>query len=300
MLTRERGNMVYVFVYGTLRRHESNHSLLKDASLVREQAWVEGILYETNKGYPALKEGNGTAYGEVYKIDSDILLKIDELEDFLEDREKNLFIRKLKEVETDTGTREAFVYYSEDKALFQEEIPSGDWKVHQFLKEKPESTLYFAYGSCMDDDRFKKAQVDHHFKDCLGAGVLEGYTMKYLFQVHDGGRGDIIEDGGTMEGVVYDIPKEAVEYLFTREGVTPGWYRAAFIDLLINGKTYEDVLTFIVKVKYNETCPPDHYAREILRGSLPHVSRSYHEKLQKQLLEIGMTKDQVEKLLTLS
>jgi gamma-glutamylcyclotransferase (GGCT)/AIG2-like uncharacterized protein YtfP/cation transport regulator ChaC len=292
-----RGKTVYVFVYGTLRKHESNHILLKEASLLREQAWVEGVLYETNRGYPALKEGNGTVYGEIYKINPDILSKVDELEDFLEGRGENLYIRRLKQVETDTGPQEAYVYYSENESLFQQYIPSGDWKVHQFLQGKPERILYFAYGSCMDDDRFKKAQVDLHFKHCLGAGLLEGYTMKYLFHVHDGGRGDIIEDGGTMEGVVYDIPQEAVEYLFTREGVSPGWYRAAFIDIVIGGKAYKDVLTFIVKVKNDETCPPDHYAREILRGSYPHVSKSYHEKLQNQLMEIGMTKEQVQNLL---
>ncbi len=289
---------MYVFVYGTLRRNENNHDLLKEAPLVREQAWVEGELYDTGKGYPALKEGNGTIYGEVYKINSKILSTLDELEDFLEGREENQYIRKLKKINTDSGVMEAFVYYSETEDFFQVEIPSGDWKVHQFIVDPPERTLYFAYGSCMDDDRFRGAQVDHHFKNCLGAGVLRGYTMRYLFKVHDGGRGDIIEDGGNMEGVVYDIPQQAVEYLFTREGVTPGWYRASFIDIFIGDKLYRDVLTFIVKEKFEETCPPDHYAKEILRGSKPHVSKFYHEKLQKQLIDIGMTEDQVQNLLS--
>ncbi|WRP04834.1 gamma-glutamylcyclotransferase [Rossellomorea aquimaris] len=288
---------MYVFVYGTLRKHESNHFLLKEAILVREQAWVEGVLYDTKRGYPAIKEGNGTTYGELYKIDSSLLSPLDELEDFIEEREDNLYLRKRKLVHTDNGPQEAFVYYSENEELFQEEILSGDWKVHRFLNEKPDRILYFAYGSCMDDERFKLARVDHHFQNCLGAGVLEGYSMKYLFKVHDGGRGDIIEDGGTMEGVVYDLPQQAVEYLFTREGVAPGWYRAAFIDIQMGGKLYKDVLTFIVKGKCQETCPPDHYAKEILRGSRPHVSKSYHEKLQQQLVGVGMTEDQVQKLL---
>ena len=288
---------MYVFVYGTLRKHEKNHSLLKEANLIKEQAWVEGALYDTGKGYPALKEGNETIYGEVYKINSTLLSTLDELEDFLEGREDNRYIRKLKQVNTDTGVLEAFVYYSEIEDMFQEKIPSGDWKVHQFLKGNPERILYFAYGSCMDDHRFKLAQVDQHFQNCLGAAVLEGYTMRYLFKVQDGGRGDIIEDGGQMEGVVYDIPQQAVEYLFAREGVTPGWYRAAFIDIVMGEHQYQDVLTFIVKAKHEETCPPDHYAREILRGSKPHVSDSYHEKLQKQLIDIGMTEDQVQNLL---
>ncbi|MCA1062928.1 gamma-glutamylcyclotransferase [Rossellomorea sp. AcN35-11] len=288
---------MYVFVYGTLRKHEKNHFVLKGATLEREQAWVDGVLFDTKRGYPALKEGMGITYGEVYSIDTDILADLDELEDFIEERDVNLYSRKLKRVNTDKGTQEAYVYYSENEELFKEEIPSGDWKVHRFLNDQPERVLYFAYGSCMDDERFKTAKVDHHFKDCLGAGVLEGYSMKYLFKVDDGGRGDIIEDGGITEGVVYDIPQQAVEYLFTREGVAPGWYRAAFIDIQIGGTHHKDVLTFIVKDKFEETCPPEHYAKEILRGSHPHVSSSYHAKLQQQLLTIGMTNEQVKNLL---
>ncbi|XXM71623.1 gamma-glutamylcyclotransferase [Lysinibacillus sphaericus] len=286
-----------VFVYGTLRRHEENHSLLKDASLQYEQAWAQGKLYDTGKGYPALKEGEGTVYGEIYKINEEILAKLDEIEDYIEGREDNLYNRRLQEVNTDRGPVEAFVYYGLEGKLFQSEISSGDWKVHRFIQEKPERILYFAYGSCMDDDRFRLAKVDHHFEKCRGAGSLDGYSMKYLFKVDDGGRGDIIEDGGKMEGVVYDIPQEAVEYLFTREGVAPGWYRAAFVDVVIGGEVYRDVLTFIVKTKFDEVLPPEHYAREILRGSLPHVSAAYHSKLQQQLIDLGMVEEQVKNLL---
>jgi gamma-glutamylcyclotransferase (GGCT)/AIG2-like uncharacterized protein YtfP/cation transport regulator ChaC len=288
---------VNVFVYGTLRRHEENHSLLNKAELLYEQAWVEGKLYDTDKGYPAMKEGEGRVYGEVYKINDALLLKLDEIEDFIEGREENLYNRQLQKVNTDQGPVDAFVYYGLGEKMFQYEISSGDWKVHQFINKKPERILYFAYGSCMDDARFKLAEVDHHFKECLGAGALKGYSMKYLFKVDDGGRGDIIEDGGTMEGVVYDVPQEAVKYLFTREGVAPGWYRAAFVDVSIGGTTYTDVLTFIVKTKYDEVLPPEHYAREILRGSLPHVSAAYHSRLQQQLIDLGMVEEQVKSLL---
>ncbi|MCA1053959.1 gamma-glutamylcyclotransferase [Rossellomorea aquimaris] len=286
-----------VFVYGTLRRHESNHYLLEGAELLHEQAWVKGELFDTGAGYPALKEGDGFVYGEIYKINDGILHKLDDIEDFIEGREDNLYHRQIQRVETDQGQTEAYVYFGLVNKMFKTVIHSGDWKVHQFIETKPERILYFAYGSCMDDARFKLAKVDHHFKKCLGAGFLKGYTMKYLFKVEDGGRGDIIEDGGSMEGVVYDVPQEAVEYLFKREGVVPGWYRAAFIDVVIKGKRYNDVLTFIVKTKFHEVLPPDHYAREILRGSMPHVSREYHDKLQKQLLDLGMTEDQVKGLM---
>jgi gamma-glutamylcyclotransferase (GGCT)/AIG2-like uncharacterized protein YtfP len=288
---------VNVFVYGTLRRHEENHSLLKEAQLQCEQAWIEGKLFDTNRGYPALKEGEGTVYGEVYRINDELLVKLDEIEDYIEGREGNLYNRQFQKVNTDQGPVEAFVYYGLEDKMFQSEISSGDWKVHRFIHEKPQRILYFAYGSCMDDARFKLAEVDHHFKERMGAGTLNGYSMRYLFKVDDGGRGDIIEDGGNMEGVVYDVPQEAVEYLFTREGVAPGWYRAAFVDVTIGGKVYQDVLTFIVKTKFDEVLPPEHYAQEILRGSLPHVSAAYHSKLQQQLIDLGMVEEQVKSLL---
>jgi gamma-glutamylcyclotransferase (GGCT)/AIG2-like uncharacterized protein YtfP/cation transport regulator ChaC len=286
-----------VFVYGSLRRHEKYHNILEDSKQLYEQAWVKGELYDTKNGYPALKSGDKLVYGEIYEVSSDVLQKLDDLEEYQEGREENLFIRKEQDVHTDTGVMTAFVYDGVDKSLFQETIPSGDWRVHQFIKKRPENVLYFAYGSCMDQERFQLAGVDQYFQQTLGAGHLKGYTMKYNFVVHDGGRGDIVEDGGEMEGVVYKVPKEAVDYLFKREGVVPGWYRAAFVDVKIGDILHKDVLTFIVIGKNAETCPPLHYAREILRGSVPHVSQPYHKKLVNQLVSLGISKEQIVKLL---
>jgi gamma-glutamylcyclotransferase (GGCT)/AIG2-like uncharacterized protein YtfP/cation transport regulator ChaC len=286
-----------VFVYGSLRRHEKYHHFLEDSIRLYEQAWIKGELFDTKKGYPALHNGDNLVYGEIYEISSETLKKLDDLEGYQEGREVNLFVRKEQEVNTDTGTVKALVYYGVNQALFQETIPSGDWKVHQFIKNHPENVLYFAYGSCMDQERFQLAGVDQFFQRNLGAGHLKGYTMKYNFVVHDGGRGDIVEDGGEMEGVVYNVPKEAVDYLFKREGVVPGWYRAAFVDVKIGEALHKDVLTFIVIGKKAETCPPLHYAREILRGSLPYVSGKYHKKLKEQLMFLGVSEDQIVEML---
>ncbi len=286
-----------VFVYGTLRKHEKYHQLLEGATLIAEQAWVDGHLYDTNRGYPALKEGTNKVYGEVYSINGEILKRLDKLEDFVEGCNDNLYDRKIKEVKTDSKRVQAFVYYGIDSSMFQKEIKSNDWKIHRFITEKPEVVYYFAYGSCMDQERFQKAKVDHLFQKRVGASVLKNYTMKYLFVVQDGGRGDIEEDGGSMEGILYETPYEAVEYLFKREGVTPGWYRPAFVDVEVNGHEYQNVLTFIVRDKQEETLPPKHYAREILRGSQPYVSIGYHNKLRQQLIQLGYKPEEVEELL---
>ncbi|MGM0845290.1 MAG: gamma-glutamylcyclotransferase [Bacillota bacterium] len=286
-----------LFVYGSLRKNQKYHYYLEDSKLVSEQAWIKGELYDTGEGYPALKEGNDRIFGEIYEINQAVLESVDDLEDYKENSDSNLYLRQVADAQTDKGEVDVIYYTGFQSSLFKQYIASGDWTLHTFMEQKPESLLYFAYGSCMDLERFKLAGVDHHFKKPLGKGTLKGYSMKYTFIVEDGGRGDIIEDGGTTEGIIYSLPFQAVDYLYEREGVVPGRYRAALVNVEVNNVLIPNVLTFIVNHKGEETRPPAHYAREILRGSKPFVSEEYHQKLVKQLLLLGMSEREVEGLL---
>jgi gamma-glutamylcyclotransferase (GGCT)/AIG2-like uncharacterized protein YtfP/cation transport regulator ChaC len=286
-----------IFVYGSLRKNQKYHYYLEDSVLVSEQAWIKGELYDTGEGYPALKEGSDRVFGEIYEINQAVLEKVDELEDFKENSDDNLYLRQTAQAFTDKGELDVIYYTGFQPSLFKDYIASGDWTLHTFMEKQPESLLYFAYGSCMDLERFKLAGVHHHFQEPLGKGKLKGYSMKYTFIVKDGGRGDIIEDGGMTEGVVYRLPFEAVDYLYEREGVVPGRYRAALVDIEVNDVVIPNVLTFIVNHRGEETCPPAHYAREILRGSKPYVSEEYHQKLKRQLLLLGMSEEDVSGLL---
>jgi gamma-glutamylcyclotransferase (GGCT)/AIG2-like uncharacterized protein YtfP/cation transport regulator ChaC len=278
---------VLVFVYGTLRKHERNHYLLKDSKLVSEQAWTYGELFDTGKGYPMLKKSSSQkVFGELYEVNQKQLALLDELEGYKVGRNNNLYERDIQTIYTDNGEWSAYLYLSEKACVT--DISSGDWKIYQLLKQKPEKVLYFAYGSCMDVERFHKANVGHLFDTVIGAATLENYTMKYLYTASDGGRGDIIEDGGVTEGILYETPFEAVNYLFKREGYLIGMYRATFVDVLINGKVFKDVLTFHVYDKKEEIAPPEHYAVEILRGSQNRVSEAYYKKLVKQLKDLNV------------
>ncbi|WP_066048192.1 gamma-glutamylcyclotransferase [Robertmurraya korlensis] len=275
---------ITLFVYGTLRRHESNHGLLKKASCLAEQAWVNGELFDTGYGDPTLElNESGKVYGELYLVSKDLLPQLDALEDYEEGRETNLYDRTMVTVHTDEGTKRALVYVNVDETSKGEKIIHGDWKLHRFMTNRPEQIYYFAYGSCMDDERFRKAGVDHCFKNLVGAAILKGYSMKYLFRISDGGRADIVEDGGVTEGLVYLTSYEGVEYLFTREGFYGGWYRPTFIDVDINGERVNDVLTFHVYNKMPELSPPDHYSTEILRGAKGRVSEQYYQFLLMEL-----------------
>ncbi|RDI43181.1 gamma-glutamylcyclotransferase [Falsibacillus pallidus] len=287
-----------LFVYGTLRRHDNNHSFLLKERLAASQAWINGIMYDTTAGYPTVElQGTSTVYGELYEINEAILPELDELEGYHEGEEGNLFHRTICKVNTDLGEYEAIIYITGDKKLNRELIEGGDWRVHQFFTDKSKQELYyFAYGSCMDDERFAKARVDHLFKEVVGGGTLENFSMKYTFLVHDGGRGDIVEDGGAVEGVLYKVDWSAFEYLFEREGVAPGWYRPALVDINAADGMIQDVVTFIVIKKDKETCPPLHYAREIMRGAKPYVSSQYLKNLYTQVEGLQMNPNELSEL----
>jgi gamma-glutamylcyclotransferase (GGCT)/AIG2-like uncharacterized protein YtfP/cation transport regulator ChaC len=276
--------MHYVFVYGTLRRYERNHYLLKGAELVAEQAWTNGKLYDTGFGYPALRETRtGLVYGELYLVSEKVLRRLDELEGYSVDSKDNLYNRKKQVISYDTGSNEAYIYTiaEHNQQMLKTPINSGDWKEYQLLNHNP--ILYFAYGSCMDDARFKLAKVDHYFQNVTGTGILHGYTLRFSVNRLDGGRADIVEEGGVVEGKVYEIPADCVSYLYRREGVNSGLYRPAFVDLSISGTLYKDVLTFVVVHKEAETAPPEHYAEEIFRGGTGFLSESYLKRIKEHI-----------------
>lgn len=275
----------YVFVYGTLRRHECNHRLLQNAELVAEQAWTKGELFDTGLGYPALKVSEtGTVFGELYLVSDHELALLDQLEDYKENAQDNLYERPKRTIYHDRGETEAYVYTiaTHNEGMLRTPIPYGDWRVALFEKEQG-NVLYFAYGSCLDDERFKLAGADHFFQQVVGCGMLDGYTLRFTKWMADGGRADIVEEGGVVEGKVYDVPRECLTYLYRREGVRSRLYRPALVNVSVNGDTLKNVLTFIVVAKDPETAPPDHYLEEIVRGGTGFLSDAYMARLKKHV-----------------
>ncbi|MDQ0253345.1 gamma-glutamylcyclotransferase (GGCT)/AIG2-like uncharacterized protein YtfP [Evansella vedderi] len=131
-------NTLYVFVYGTLRVHEGNHSLLRDAKCVARHAWTNGVLYDTGVGYPAMAtDSMERVYGEVYEITKEHLRCLDRLEGFAGDGEINHYERIDQTVYTDHGPLQAYVYvYLPHQVTDLVAIPSGDWKCHRYLEEE--------------------------------------------------------------------------------------------------------------------------------------------------------------------
>ncbi|WP_236939233.1 gamma-glutamylcyclotransferase family protein [Evansella clarkii] len=287
-----------VFVYGTLRTGEKYSHLLKDAERTASQAWINGSLYDTHCGYPALEaHPYDIAYGELYRVSTEELAMLDLLEGYEEGRRENLFFREKAVVNTDNGVREAYVYYLDHSRseMKKEKISSGDWKLHKWLKQQPERLFYFAYGSCMDDERITSDGAAEHFNKDVLFGKLSGYSLCYSISSKDGGRADIREGEGSVEGILYTVRKEAVEYLFRREGVRAGRYRPAFVNVEADGRVIKNVLTFSVIEKKDDMRPPDHYALEILRGAKGRVSEEYYDQLKRQMEMLGVETEKLEK-----
>ncbi|WP_257984437.1 gamma-glutamylcyclotransferase family protein [Neobacillus cucumis] len=121
-------------MYGTLRKNETNHFLLKEATLIAPQAWTNGRLFDTGLGYPALKESiNDKVYGEIYLISEEQLHRLDELEDYRPNDRNNLYNRKKQVVFYDTGKIETYLYFiaEHQETLLKNPIESGDWKLYR-------------------------------------------------------------------------------------------------------------------------------------------------------------------------
>lgn len=274
-----------LFVYGTLRQGERNYFYLKDAIRISKQCWIDGSLYDTGNGYPVILKDKSAdqVYGELYDVTAEQLNKIDQLEGYAETDTDNLYERENVIVVNDKGKRERALTYFGGKRLVdsKDKITTGDWNVHRYLKQA--DLLYFAYGSCMDNERFTLQGVDHHFKHVVGRGILDGYELQFSRNSTDGGKADIVENKeAKVEGKVYQVPFDAITYLYKREGVYGNVYRPIIIDCFINGVN-KQAITFIGTKKEDETTPTVTYATEIIRGSRGFLSDYYVDKLQSKI-----------------
>lgn len=273
-----------VFVYGSLCKNQENHYFMKEATCLSEQAFVKGKLYTGHSYYPLLvKSEEEITYGELYEIPSSLLKELDQLEGYSTLSEDPYFVRERSEVSTPHGVTEAFVYYWPREAE-GEAVHNHDWKVHRYIQK--DRLHYFAYGSCMDNSRLCDHGVDHLFTSIKGKGELNGYRLAFSTHFEDGSRADITEHPGDhVEGVVYEVGKEAREYLYQREGVETRVYRPTIVHVTGDDGITFQALSFTVIEKKAEIAPPFHYAEEIHRGGLKYLSENYMKSIEYKFME---------------
>ena len=121
MLKNKKSEKIYVFVYGTLRRGFENHYLLKNSKFIgygitkeKYSLYVDSIPYVVKIPYCQIK-------GEVYEVDKNTLIALDELEGH-----PDFYRRELIDVIVNGKTIKAWIYfypYPRGKL-----IKSGDYK----------------------------------------------------------------------------------------------------------------------------------------------------------------------------
>ncbi|WNB91211.1 gamma-glutamylcyclotransferase [Bacillus sp. NEB1478] len=118
-----------VFVYGTLRKNEANSHYLHQAECIEENCKLEGQLYDTGHGYPALfqEKGDNPVIGEVYKVTTEQLKQLDRLEGYEEGCQNNLYEKLTCRVKTQQGERDCIVYVMNKKMKHFKRISDNDW-----------------------------------------------------------------------------------------------------------------------------------------------------------------------------
>lgn len=103
-----------VFVYGTLMKGFRNNHYLEQAKYICDAKITGYDLYKVST-YPGIVKSQDSAkivYGELYEINDDILVKLDELEE-----EGDLYIRIKEKIynQQNNAIREAYIYiYNKD------------------------------------------------------------------------------------------------------------------------------------------------------------------------------------------
>lgn len=125
----------FLFVYGTLKKDQLNHLLLSDlgAEFIDEVELMNVAMYRTRASFfpIAVPSEGDRIFGEVYKIKTEHMSKIDTLEGFNKtEPSKSLFIRDVCSVGNVVLGGRAWIYLF--NPLRKNEIPSDAIKIQRW------------------------------------------------------------------------------------------------------------------------------------------------------------------------
>ncbi|MEH7456599.1 gamma-glutamylcyclotransferase family protein, partial [Bacillus sp. JJ1127] len=111
----------------TLRKQQTNAHYLYGTTCIALEAWTYGKLFDTNEGYPAMiLSSDNKVYGEVYEVSDEILKKLDELEEYTGNPEKDLYDRITQTIYFGDRNISAYVYIAQNDGMLQRLIITGD------------------------------------------------------------------------------------------------------------------------------------------------------------------------------
>lgn len=118
-ITESRGK-IKVFVYGTLMRGRSNHRILEGSHYLGSGSVGGYSMYDLGS-YPGVKlDPNGTVLGELYEVDGNTLMRLNELEG-----EGNLYELDYADIVTEEGTvHSAGIYVYLHEVYIESHVPT--------------------------------------------------------------------------------------------------------------------------------------------------------------------------------
>lgn len=135
---------------------------------------------------------------------------------------------------------------------------------------------YFAYGSCLNEESFKKT-VGSDTYEILGVGRLDGYRLAFTRKNKSGGVLDIIESTADyVLGIVYEISDAGMREIDIREGV-PTCYHRENVTIRMADVQIDVVTYMVVNKDFNEFKPSDEYFARVLIG-MQRFPRAYINK----------------------
>lgn len=117
-----------LFVYGTLKKGYGNHYHIEGAELI-DDGHIIGYDMLSFGAFPGAIEGEGKVYGQVYKIDDEMLQSCDYLEGYRADKpEHSMYIRTVVDchMRDDESVEKAFVYLWNGPATYPK-VEGGKW-----------------------------------------------------------------------------------------------------------------------------------------------------------------------------
>ncbi len=217
-----------VFCYGTLRKGYHNHRVIEPYVASIEPGVVRGTMHE-GPGFPYVVPcGDGLVHGEWVSIrpgsEAKALSAVDRLEGYHGSGQDNHYDRVMTQDALEPNI-EGWLYVAGPDLDVRKRYPvilSGDWTLR-------EASLYFAYGSCMNEADFRRTCSTA--KD-MGTAQLPGYQLRFngYSAARRGGIANVErKKGAVVEGVLWQIvdPQER-KRLRAREGA-PHVYREELI-----------------------------------------------------------------------
>lgn len=117
--------MAKIFTYGTLLRGRHNHYVMEQArgKFIGQAKIKNKDLYFafSRNSFPAMVEGKGVVYGEVFEVDEKGVEILDRLEGYMKKDEKNsMYLRRKAKVTLKNGEEVWVSYYLWNRRIYPE------------------------------------------------------------------------------------------------------------------------------------------------------------------------------------